>query len=135
MNDTKTSPDLVSRGLPIQLAHEGEPGNRDFHGRDPIEYVERYRTEMLGELVGMVVRWNQAGRPRSQHRHRCSYWAEIVGGILSANNLPEFLGNLREAAGAFDNDLDELAAVAEAVIESEGRGQQSSRPMSTAALI
>ena len=115
MNDTKTSPDLTSRGLPIRFRYDGDPRQRDFKGRDPIRYAREYRAEILGELMGMVVRWNQLGRPAGPQKHRCSYWAEVVGGILHTAGLPEFLTNLDEAAAAFNQALDQLAALAEAV--------------------
>jgi hypothetical protein len=115
MNDTKASPDLVSRGLPIRFRYDGDPRERDFQGRDPIRYAREHRAEILGELMGMVVRWNQLGRPPGPRKHRCSYWAEVVGGILQVAGLPEFLENLDEAAAAFNQALDQLAALAEAV--------------------
>jgi hypothetical protein len=116
MNGTKVSPDLVSRGLPIRLRYEGRPEGRSFGNHDPIAYAREHRAEILGELAGMVVRWNQMGRPLGDHRHRCRQWAGVVGGILQANGLPEFLTNLDEAAGEFNTELDELAALAEAAI-------------------
>lgn len=120
MNGTQTSADIVSRGLPIRFRYEGDPGQRDFRGRDPIMTARRHRCEILGELAGMVVRWNQAGRPRGVRRHRCTRWAEVIGGILVANNLPEFLTNLDEAAAEFNTALDELAALAEAAASMDG---------------
>lgn len=120
MNDTKTSPDLVSRGLPIRLYFEGRPEERVFQDHDPIAYATEHRSAILGELAGMVVRWNQAGRPRFAHHHRCTHWASVIGGILQANGLPEFLSNLSEAAGEFSTALDELAAMAEAAIAVTG---------------
>ena len=42
MNDTKTSPDLVSRGLPIRLFFEGNPGERQF-GQDPLVFAHAHR--------------------------------------------------------------------------------------------
>jgi putative DNA primase/helicase len=118
MNNTKTSPDLVSRGLPIRLHYEGLPEDRDFGSSDPIAYAKEHRAEILGELAGMVIRWNQAGRPMGDHGHRCRQWAGLIGGILQVNGLPEFLTNLDEAAGEFNTQLDELAALAEAAVTS-----------------
>src|SRR5262249_38171741 len=116
MNDTRTSPDLVSRGLPIQLAYEGRPEERSFGGPDPITYAREYRLEILGELAGMVVRWNQAGRPEGQRSHRLAAWARLIGGILETAGMPELLENAQSAAASFDTSLDELAALAEAAI-------------------
>jgi hypothetical protein len=119
MNDTKTSPDLVSRGLPIRMYFEGDPGGRQF-GQDPLLFAHTHRSELLGELAGMVVRWVQAGRPRFNHRHRCAEWALIIGGILQVNGLPEFLANMNEAAGDFNAELEGLAALAEAAMKVTG---------------
>ena len=116
MNDTRTSPDLVSRGLPVRLHYEGDPGRRRFPGPDPIAYALEHRAEILGELAGMVVSWNQAGRPPGDRQHRCSEWARTVGGILQVAGLPEFLANLEEAAASFNAQFEELAALAEAAV-------------------
>lgn len=121
MNDTRASPDIVSRCLPVRFRYEGDPGRRDFGGRDPIEFARRHRIELLGELSGMVAFWNQSGRPRGQRGHRCRHWSEIIGGILHANHLPEFLVNLDDAAAEFNAGLVELVALAEeAVRRGEG---------------
>ena len=121
MNGTQASPDIVSRCVPIRFRFEGDPGRRDFGGRDPGEFAQRHRLEILGELAGMVTRWTQAGRPRGERSHRCSYWAEIIGGILCANLLPEFLLNLDGAAVEFNASLGELVALAEEAIR-KGKG-------------
>ena len=118
MNDTRTSPDLVSRGLPSRFYYEGDPGDRDFEGRDPIAYAKEHRNDILGELAGMVIHWNQVGRPSGGRRHRCARWAQVIGGILEANHLAGFLTNLEEAAGQFNTVLDELAALAEAAADT-----------------
>lgn len=56
----------------------------------------------------------QAGRPSGNSSHRCGYWAEVVGGVLLNAGFPEFLANAGDAAAAFDDGLDQLAALAEA---------------------
>ena len=120
MNDTRASPDLVSRGLPIQLYFEGNPAERNFTGCNPVEYALAHRRELFGELAGMIMRWNQLGRPHGCAQHRCGHWAAIVGGILEAANLPDLLRNAATAAAAFDSSLEELAALAEAVVNGSG---------------
>ena len=120
MNDTKASPDLVSRGVPIRFLYEGKTEGRVFDGREPSAYALEHRDELLAELAGMVVRWTEAGRPRGRQSHRCTRWAEVVGGILEANGLPEFLANRDEAAAEFNVALDELALLAEAVVRGKG---------------
>jgi len=116
MNLTKASSDLVSRCVPIRFYYEGDPKDRDFQGREPLDVAHRYREVILGELAGMVVCWNQCGRPLGRQQHRLSHWAAVIGGILDANGLPGFLTNLNEAAEEFNTGLDELTALAEAAI-------------------
>ena len=113
MNDTKTSPDLMSRGIPIRFHYDGDPGNRDFGDRNPLDAALRHRHQILGELAGLVIRWNQLGRPRGRCRHRLQFWASTIGGILDANGLHGFLTNLAEANASFNSGLEELAALAE----------------------
>ncbi len=119
MNHTKASPDLVSRGLPIRQYYEGKPEDRNFGRRDPLRYAREHRQEILGELAGMVLRWNQAGRPEGQQNHRLTEWVKTIGGIMSANGLPEFLTNLDSASAEFNTALDALAALAEEAISSK----------------
>ena len=68
----------------------------------------------------MVIFWNQCGRPEGTRPHRFRPWARVVGGILLANNQPEFLANAQATAAEFNSVMDELAALAEAVVGNEG---------------
>jgi hypothetical protein len=79
-----------------------------------VAYALEHRAEILGELAGLVLRWNRLGRPPGAADHRCAAWARTVGGIAAAAGLPGFLDNYAEAAGSFNQALDELAALAEA---------------------
>jgi hypothetical protein len=121
MNNTKASPDLVSRGMPIRQHYEGDPKKRKFENRDPLRYARGHRAEILGELAGMVTRWNQTGRPEGDQNHRLTEWARTIGGIMCANGFPEFLTNLDTAAAEFNTALDMLAALAEAAVSSKSK--------------
>lgn len=116
MNQTKVSPDLMSRGLPIRLAYEGPPEARVFTGPDPIGFARDNRLGILAELAGFVVRWTQAGRPDGGRSHRCHRWAKIIGGILEVNGFPDFLANYEEASGTFNAELEDLSVLIEAVL-------------------
>jgi hypothetical protein len=117
MNDTCVSSDLSSRGVAVRFSLTGQPENRVFLGPPPIEYAQQHRHEILGELAGMVIRWNQNGRPVGSQSHRSHQWATEIGGILAANGFPEFLANASEAAATFNSQLEQLAALAEAAIK------------------
>jgi len=107
--------DFLRRGLPIRLHYEGDPKKRIFTGR-PLEYVSQHRLEILGELAGLVLRWQLQGMPSGKGLHRCARWAEVIGGILEANGIEQFLANLEEAEAAMDEGLEALATLAEFVV-------------------
>jgi hypothetical protein len=119
MNQTKVSPDLASRGMPIRLYYEGDPAQRVFAGPNPLEFAIKYRAQILGELFGMVEHWKSLGRPLGSRPHRCEYWAQMIGGILEACGFPEFLDNAAEAAAEFNTELGDLAAVAEWAVKAK----------------
>jgi len=120
MNSTRVSPDLLSRGVPIRMAYEGRPEHRQFPGPDPIRCARENRIALLGELAGLVIKWNQAGRPSGAASHRCHEWAHTIGGILEVAGFPEFLANYAEAASSFNLQLQMAAALVEAVIAMNG---------------
>ena len=80
--------------------------------------VSTFARAYLGELAGMVIRWNQSRRPESSRPHRLARWAKVVGGILEVCGYPEFLQNQDEAESEFNTILEQLAALAEATVQS-----------------
>ena len=103
-NSPEVSRDLVTRSLIINLYHEGDPQRRTFSIPDPEGYAEEHRSELLGELMGMVERWKASGMPRANVHSRFNKrgWGAIVGGILEACGEPDFLANADEAASLLD---------------------------------
>lgn len=118
MNETKTSKDLVSRGVPIRFYCDGDPRAIDFGSDDPLKLAQSQRHQILAELAGLVVRWNQQGRSWEEPSHRLREWGKTIGSILGANGLVGFLQNLDEAEESFDSGLEELAALAEVAIRN-----------------
>lgn len=122
MNDSRVCPDIASRNVPIRLYYEGDPNVLGrFEGRDPIRHAFQHRYEILNEIIGMVIRWTQEGRPRSSKQHRCRHWAEDVGGILEVAGFTEFLDNVDEADAEFNVAHEGLSALAEASVQA-GQG-------------
>src|SRR5262249_23984266 len=111
-NVTSVTEDIIPRGLPIRLFHEGDPNNRTF-SNNPIDHVKEPRLEILAELAGMVQHWKEQGKPPGSRGHRCGAWARTVGGILAANGLDRFLTNLSEVQAAMDEGLQTLGTLAE----------------------
>ena len=114
LNDNTFGPDLASRQVWCELFFDGDPHERplpDFG--DPVEWVKTHREAMLAELLGMVQRWLDAGRPLADARG-CRYreWAQVIGGMLHANGVEGFLVDHRtDAWSRSDQDtaLDSLA--------------------------
>jgi hypothetical protein len=123
-NSTTASSDLVTRGVPVRLHHDGDPAEREF-SEDVLEYATRHRLDILGELAALVLRWVGANRPRAsaiwlkgqvKPRHRCQTWAETVGGILGTSGFFHFLSNLAAARADMDEGLLALATLAEHIL-------------------
>jgi hypothetical protein len=118
MNDTKVSPDIISRCVPIRLFHLGDPGKRKFSG-SAVAYAKEHRLEILCELAEMVARWTQSGKRPAQLDHRLPKWACTIGGILEANGLPDFLANLSAAVSEFTAGTDDISMLAEKAIQDK----------------
>ena len=104
-NSADVSRDLVTRSVVINLYHEGDPKRRTFSIDDPEGYALQHRTELLGELLGMVERWKAAGMPHSDAKSRFNKrgWGTIVGGILAHAGFTGFLANAEDAAVELDD--------------------------------
>jgi hypothetical protein len=101
----------VTRSVVVNLHHEGNPERRTFSIADPEGYAQDHRLELLGELIGMVERWKEAGQPLANVDSRFNKrgWGKIVGGILKTSGEPDFLTNAEEAATQLDNTRREFA--------------------------
>ncbi|QVL31726.1 hypothetical protein KIH39_23250 [Telmatocola sphagniphila] len=121
MNQTSLSSDLVSRSLPIRLHYDGDPRSRQFPTDfDPMQFAREHRSEIISELMGMVIHWVQQGRPTGNGRHRFRVWGQVISGIMEANGFHEFLANISEASEEFDSDRTHLMALADSVIRLQG---------------
>jgi hypothetical protein len=90
--------------LIVNVHYDGAPERRRFALQDPEEYALEYRSEILGELLGMVFRWIDAEMPMADVNTRFNKrnWGNIVGGILAANGYKNFMTNAEETAEQFD---------------------------------
>ncbi|MCZ7607005.1 MAG: hypothetical protein M5U25_13235 [Planctomycetota bacterium] len=116
-NDPQMSPDLVSRCIPVVLRLEA---NRTCYSHpNLLEYVLGHREEILGELLGMIVRWREQGAPLDTTvEHRELHWAQAIGGLLKANGINGFLENYLEAMANQNTDTRELVTVLRAVAQN-----------------
>jgi hypothetical protein len=104
-NSPDVSRDLVTRSVVVNLFYEGDPVRRTFSIADPEGYAQEHRLALLGELIGMVERWEAAGMPMAAVHSRFNkrQWGNTVGGILAAAGEPDFLANAEEAATQLDD--------------------------------
>lgn len=110
-NASDVSRDLMTRSVVINLYYEGDPERRKFTISDPEGYALEHRTEILGELIGMVQRWLEAGKPEANVNSRFNKrgWGQIVGGILECCGEPDFMSNADEAAAQLDETRREFS--------------------------
>ena len=103
-NGGQFSEDLMNRGLPIHLSRKGDIARREPSlGNPKLEYLPRYREQIDAELRGLIERWRLEGCPDDPTvRHPFSPWARTIGGILMANGITGFLGNLAARRTADD---------------------------------
>src|SRR5262249_10155728 len=80
-----------------------------------LDFVQKNRLSILQELAGLVLRWKQQGLPKGKAKHRCTCWAEIIGGILSGAGLNNFFAKVWGVEASMDEGLVRLTALAEHV--------------------
>ncbi len=118
-NSPDVSRDLFTRSVVINLHYEGDPTKRSFPIADPEHYAVEHRPVLLGELIGMIERWKALGMPLATAHSRFNKrdWGKIVGGILGANDEPDFLANTEEAAAGLDDTRREFAELVSVMVE------------------
>lgn len=93
-NNGQFSEDLINRGLLIVLEAIGDVATRSSAIGDPKgEYLPAHRADIEAELMGMIDRWIEAGKPLANVRHGFLRWARTIGGILELNGYRDFLSN------------------------------------------
>jgi putative DNA primase/helicase len=68
-----------------------------FRHPDLRQWVRNHRGELLWAMLTLIRHWAIQGRPQGDELMG-SYesWAEVIGGILKAADIPGFLGNRQE---------------------------------------
>lgn len=117
VNHAKSSPDLLSRSIVVNLQHDGDPRHRRFTLDDPITYAKTHRSDINAELLGMVERWKSAGCPMADVSTRFNRdgWGRIIGGILACSGLNGFLSNADAAADEIDDERSAMRALLESM--------------------
>lgn len=114
INEAQLNADLRRRALPVFLESHEAPRQRRYRTDDLLAAARVHRAAALGELIGMVERWTQAGRPMLPvpPRHSAGQrWAGTIGSILAHAGVEGFLENLKLADEQLDPDVTLLAHV------------------------
>ena len=122
-NNIEWSKELARRIVPIRLVAPNEdPSERTGFRHDPLEVWEaENRPELLRACLVLCQNWIAKGRPPGS-RTMGSYesYARVVGGILEAAGIGEFLGN-RAAVTGKDRESTRWPALVVAWEREKGR--------------
>lgn len=103
-NDGMIGEDLMNRALPIHLAPVGDVAERHSEiGNPKLEFLPKYASNIAAEGRGMIEKWKRAGMPLDDDvKHPFTEWTKVIGGILKANGLTDFLANYAERKSTDD---------------------------------
>jgi hypothetical protein len=133
MNLVQLGPDLRRRALPVNLSTESDVREVAYPLDDVLGWVQERRVDIVGELLGLVQRWLDDGRPLAvvPARHSTGQrWASTIDGILAHAGLPGFLSNFEDSEHAFDPKYAVMLEIVRA-----HRGQPARTPGEWAAVL
>jgi hypothetical protein len=117
MNMTQLGTDLRRRALPTNLKVAGDVRHLIYAADDPVGDTLAARSDILGELTGMVQSWLNVGQPMPADPARHSTgqrWAATIDAILRHAGMTGFLSNFAESEHAFDADYAAVRDIATA---------------------
>jgi hypothetical protein len=89
----------------VNLFLEADVRDASFNHDDLLGWAHEHREAAIAELLGLVQRWMEAGKPLAEvpARHSTGHrWAATIDGILAHAGLPGFLSNFEASEHAFD---------------------------------
>lgn len=98
-NNAEFSGEMARRLVRIRLdARVDQPWRRNgFRHPDLIGWAHANRADLVAACLSLCRGWIAAGMPRGgKHIGSFEAWAAIMGGLLEANGVPGFLGNIDE---------------------------------------
>lgn len=119
VNNAVLGRDLSHRAMIIRLYYEGDPTQREHTHSQIIDYAKQRRTEILGEMYGLIRRWIEQQCPKGSGRHRCAAWAEMLGGILEVAGERSFIDVQQTLVKDVDESHMRGQTLAEAVLVAE----------------
>lgn len=130
-NEGSLSPDLLNRSLPVRLTPTGDLQERLTRTKQILggdikhEWIPQNRERVEAEMLGMVKRWVNEGKPLDQDvRHPMGTWAATIGGILKVNGFNEFLSNYGSTRATADPVREALSILAFQVRDKPTRARR-----------
>lgn len=105
MNLVQMGADLRRRALPVNLELAVDVRDAQFTHDDVLGWAQAHREAAIAELLGLVQRWLEAGKPLAvvPARHSTGHrWAAYIDGMLTHAGLEGFLSNFEASEHAFD---------------------------------
>lgn len=123
-NNPTFTPDIARRAVRIRLdAKTDRPmDRRGFKHPNLHQWKDSHRGELIWAALTLVKRWAVMGWQMKTDAVKGSLqrWAEIMGGILAANDIPGFLENDRELYEAADTETAAWRAFVETWFSQSG---------------
>lgn len=122
-NQPRFSDELAARTLMIRLEPlVEEPSQRSGFKTQLPKDALRARPDLLWALHVLVARWLADNRPRETAKRLGGFeeFVRVVGGVLLACGVPDFLGNREEAKKRASGGLDEWRTLAGEWLEKHG---------------
>ncbi len=114
-NNAQLDGDTISRSILIRLDTSREnPEDREFNF-NPIRFIAENRAQVQGAILTIVRAWLDTGRPeRAEKVSRFPAWERVIGGIIEAIGVSDFLENHKDARDNSDPETEAWRSFIEA---------------------
>lgn len=115
-NNPQLSLEIARRTASIRIdSFDGQPWLRKgFRHENLLDWAKRYRGQLMRAVLTLILNWISAGRPKgSKVLGSYESWSKNMGGILEANGIPDFLGNLERIYEEADQESQEWSEFVE----------------------
>jgi hypothetical protein len=122
-NNGRVKDDFLRRSAYIRLNAKMEnPHERKFRHPDIVQWVMNNRAQIWGAVITIAEAWIEAGRPRAKGKKNNSFakWFGVIGGVLEMLGYDDLMTNSSLMSQNIGKAVDDVAPLAEAVIEAYG---------------
>jgi hypothetical protein len=123
-NAAGLSTELTKRAVLISLdAGTEHPERRQIRREQPlVSWALEHRADLLAAAFRICEAWNEAGRPIRRERRMGGFesWEQVLGGVLQAVGVPDFLGNVDVRDETVDVEEADLRALVLSIVENVG---------------